>query len=108
MKLLFCDHSDIYEPWGSVRFGASDFANVQAVPTLPFAPSLFLRQEDSSYEVWGHFVATAVPWQIYRARTRDGITFEDVRVVHDEPAERRSQRRHLLVARHRHPLSGRT
>ena len=85
MKLLFCDHSDIYEPWGSVRFGASDFANVQAVPTLPFAPSLFLRQEDGSYEVWGHFVATAVPWQIYRARTRDGITFEDVRVVHDEP-----------------------
>ena len=84
MKLLFCDHSDIFRPWGSLRFGASAFRHA-AAPSLPFSPGYCERRADGSYDVIGHHHQSTAAWQIYRATTPDGITFDDVRVVHDAP-----------------------
>ena len=85
MKFLFADHSDIFEPWGSVGFRASAPRVFAPAPSIPFNVSHTRRLPDGSYDVIGHKVGTRIPWQIYRASTRDGIHLENIRIVHDEP-----------------------
>jgi hypothetical protein len=87
MKFLFADYSDIFEPWGSIRFGASASRTFAPAPPIPFSVSHTRRLPDGSYDIIGHKVGTRIPWQIYRATTRDGINIENIRIVHDEPGD---------------------
>lgn len=87
MKFLFADYSDIFDPWGSIRFGASASRTFAPAPPIPFSVSHTRRLPDGSYDIIGHKVGTRIPWQIYRATTRDGINIENIRIVHDEPGD---------------------
>lgn len=85
MNFLFADHSDVFSPWGSIRFGASASRRYAKAPAIPFSVSHTRRLDDSSFDVIGHKVGTHIPWQIYRATTRDRLHLENVRIVHNEP-----------------------
>jgi hypothetical protein len=88
LKLLFMDRRDIHNTWGQVRFGATVPQRVADPPQKPFTVKCCRRREDGAYDVWGFQGADFRPWKIFRCRTRDGLHFEDVRVVLERTGDR--------------------
>jgi hypothetical protein len=80
VKFLFMDERDIYNSWGRIGFRANPLKKI-AANAPPFTVKYCLRKPEGSYDVWGFRGADHKPWALYRARSADGIHFEDVRVV---------------------------
>ena len=84
MKLLFIDKTDIHNVWGQVKFGVTPLKRVADCENPGFSVGCCTRLDDGSYDVLGSRVGRNVPWQLYRATTRDGIHFENTRMVHEQ------------------------
>src|SRR5579872_3382165 len=80
VKLLFMDQKDIHNTWGTIRFGATPLRRISD-GQKDFIVKLCLRRPDGSYDVWGFKGGDYKPWKLFRASTRDGVHFENVRVV---------------------------
>ena len=81
MRLLFMDKKDIHNTWGDVRFGATPLRKVADCESPGFHVALCLPLADGAYDVFGYQTGKMTPWKLLRSKTRDGIHFEDTRVV---------------------------
>lgn len=81
LKLLFMDSGDVWRTWGQLRFGATPFQRVGDPPQKEFIVKYCLLRPDGTYDVWGFHGADHRPWKLVRARTRDGVHFEEVHTV---------------------------
>ena len=81
MRLLFMDKKDIHNTWGDVRFGATPLRKVADCESPGFHVALCLPLADGSYDVFGYQTGKMTPWKLLRSKTRDGIHFEDTRIV---------------------------
>jgi hypothetical protein len=81
LKLLFMDRLDVWRTWGHLDFAASPFGRLGDPPQKDFIVKYSLKRSDGSFDVWGFKGADYRPWKVVRARSRDGIHFEDVHTV---------------------------
>lgn len=77
MKLIFTDHYDIEDPFGKLQFGCNTLTYVDKAKGLPpIRVRCIVQQPDESYMVYGATGRMNAPVNIYRARTVDGVHFE--------------------------------
>ena len=81
LKLLFMDRRDVQNTWGLLRFGSTAFTRIGDPPQKEFIVKYCHRLPDGTYDVWGFKGADKHPWKLLRCRSRDGVHFEDVRVL---------------------------
>ena len=81
LKLLFMDRQDTHNTWGQLRFMATPLSRIADPPQNQFTVKYCQRRQDGSYNVWGFKGADKKPWKLFRCKTRDGIHFEDIKVV---------------------------
>src|SRR5258706_2197358 len=88
------DRRDIHNTWGQLRFKATPVRRLGDAPQREFTVKYCQRRQDGSYDVWGFQGSggdskIGRPWKLLRSRTRDGLHFEDVRVVLERSAAQR-------------------
>ena len=83
MILSFCHTDDLQNVWGHTSIGASSLRKLADCESVPFRPSFCRPIEGGGFDVFGVRGAKGIPWQVLRANTHDGTTFDDVRVVLD-------------------------
>ena len=77
MKLIFTDQDDIENPFGKLHFGCNTLSYVDKAKGLPpIRVRCVVKQPDETYMVFGATGRMNAPINIYRARTVDGIHFE--------------------------------
>jgi hypothetical protein len=81
MKLLFMDRRDVHNRWGDVRFGATPLRKIADCESPGFHVALCLPLADGSYDIFGYQTGKMTPWKLLRSTTRDGIHYENTRVV---------------------------
>jgi hypothetical protein len=93
LKLLFTDEQDVFDVWGSLKFGASPLRPVGECEDPGFEIKCCVPRPDGSWEIYGYtgghdiYGESGDPtkqrsvWKIHRATTRDGVHYEDRQVV---------------------------
>jgi len=87
LKLLFADRRDIHNTKGQLRFGATPLRRLGNPPATEFIVKYCRPRGDGAYDVWGFQGADHHPWKVFRCRSRDGMHFDDVRVVLERSGE---------------------
>ena len=87
LRMIFAGLDDVCDPVGRIRFGANPLERVARARGLP---QMMVRevvpQDDGSCLVYGYQCPhnlTDIRWRIFRCRTYDGITFDEVEKVHE-------------------------
>ena len=83
LRLLFIDRRDLPVVWGHTRIEATPLRRMTDHGSPPFLMALATESADGRWDVLGYRCGKRTPWQLWRASTADGSTFDDVRVVLD-------------------------
>jgi hypothetical protein len=81
LKFLFTDRRDTHNTWGQLRFGATPLSRVGDATATSFTVKYCRLRPDGVFDVWGFQGADHKPWKLFRCESRDGLHFENVRVV---------------------------
>ncbi len=82
LPLIFGGPGDIVDPFGKLVFGCNELHFVETAKGLPpIRVRCAVAEEDGAYTVYGATGRMNAPIHIYRARTVDGIHFEQSRRV---------------------------
>ena len=82
---LFTESEDVRDVVGKLVFGANRLRPVSDVVGLPdMQIRCVVPQSDGAFVVFGHISAHDEPWRIIRARTYDGIHYEQAKTVFEE------------------------
>ena len=94
MKLLFSDEKDITDAWGKLHFGATPLRFMGRTEDPGFMTSCCVPCSDGTWDIYGYrFVFdretsavvamnwTDSKWEIYRAKTSDGVHFDNTEKV---------------------------
>jgi hypothetical protein len=80
-KFLFADQRDVFNTWGQLHFGATPLRRIGDTAAIGFTVKYCRLGQDGVYDVWGFQGADHKPWKVFRCRSRDGVHFDDARVV---------------------------
>jgi len=87
LLLLFAERDDVSDVFGNLSFGAAELEFVEETRGLPSMTTReALRRPDGSYVVYGYQARHNVKdmtWRIFRARTYDGVAYDDVEAVYE-------------------------
>jgi hypothetical protein len=83
VRLLFIDRRDLPVVWGHTRIEATPLRRMSDHGSPPFLMALAIESADGRWDVLGYQCGKRTPWQLWRASTADGSTFDEVRVVLD-------------------------
>ncbi len=95
-RLLFSGTDDLFDVWGKPRIVVSPISVLKEMESPGFSFVAAFLLPDGRWDVFGHTMNEQVKgdepydrvatWALVRATTRDGVTFEDRRTVHEQPA----------------------
>ncbi|HEX5470489.1 MAG TPA: hypothetical protein VFW73_01315 [Lacipirellulaceae bacterium] len=95
LKLLFSGPQDITDSWGQLRFGVTPVRLIREIAPPDFTVVGCFPKSDGTWKVFGQQMTPVNrsettyketnSWKLVRATTRDGVTFNNAKVVIDQP-----------------------